>query len=151
MVQTVEFGEIVHSIESVFMKEDSNSIKINRYSRYYDIGLDHELDMVVSIFQGIYQGSDLPFNFTTKGVIGSNFNHCFIMTTIILLYLFQIKNSLNNSTYYPSSWGRHRLNLQFRNFFTHTLELEKKWNKMQIQMELGLGKTVILWIWVSFL
>ena len=26
-----------------------------------------------------------------------------------------------------------------RNFLIHTLELEKKWNKMQIQMELGLG------------
>ena len=101
---------------------------------------------MVVISSGYFiKGSDLPFNFTTKGVIGkSNFNRSAIMTSDNFTGSFQIKNSLNNSTQiaynYLSSWAdTDSLTYNSRNFLSHTLELEKKWNKMQIQMELGLG------------
>ena len=124
-----------------------NKIPINRYSKYYDIGLvDQGIRYGSRAFQGIFiKGSDLPFNFTTKGVIGkSNFNRSAIMNSDNFTGSFQIKNSLNNSTQiaynYLSSWAdTDSLTYNSRNFLIHTLELDKKWNKMQIQMELGLG------------
>ena len=73
-----------------------NKIPINRYSRYYDIGLVDQGIRYGSreAFQGVFiKGSDLPFNFTTKGVIGkSNFNSLSaIMTSDNFTDLFRLK------------------------------------------------------------
>ena len=98
-----------------------NKIPINRYSRYYDIGLvDQGIRYGSRAFQGVFiKGSDLPFNFTTKGVIGkSNFNRSTIMTSDNFTGSFQIKNSLNNSTQmltiiFPHGQRHRFFNLQF--------------------------------------
>ena len=124
-----------------------NKIPINRYSRYYDSGLiDQGIRYGSRAFQGIFvKGSKLPFNFTTKGVIGkSNFNRSALETSDNFTGSFQIKNLLNHSTKiafnYLSSWAdTDSLTYNTRNYSIHTLELDKKWNKIQVQMELGLG------------
>ncbi len=58
---------------------------------------------------------------------------------------FQLKNTPSSSskiTYnYLSSWANiDSLSDERRNYFIHTLEFDKKWNKIQVQMEIGLGK-----------
>ncbi|MAO71766.1 MAG: hypothetical protein CMD02_04570 [Flavobacteriales bacterium] len=124
-----------------------NKIPINRYSRYYDSGLvDQGIRYGSRAFQGVFlKGSDLPFNFTTKGVIGkSNFNRSSLETSDNFTGSLQIKNSLNNSTKiaynYLNSWtDTDSLSDKNRSYFIHTLELEKTWNKLRFQMELGLG------------
>ena len=71
-----------------------NKIPINRYSRYYDSGLvDQGVRYGSRAFQGIFlKGSNLPFNFTTKGVIGkSNFNRSVLRLVIILPVLYRLK------------------------------------------------------------
>ena len=97
-------------------------------------------------FQGIFlQGSKLPFNFYVKGVIGkSNFNRSILETDDNFTGTFQIKNTPSPNlkiTYnYLSSWADiDSLIDETRNYFIHSLELEKRWSKIQIQMELGLG------------
>ena len=55
--------------------------------------------MVVVHSRIFLKGSNLPFNFTTKGVIGkSNFNRSALETSDNFTGSLQIKNSLNNST-----------------------------------------------------
>jgi hypothetical protein len=122
-------------------------IPINRYSKYYNSGLvDQGIRYGSRAFQGIFlQGLKLPFNFSLKGVIGkSNFNRSILETSDNFTGSFQINNSLNSSskiTYnYLSSWANiDSLSDDTRNYFVHTVELDKKWNKIQVQMELGLG------------
>ena len=124
-----------------------NKIPINRYSKYYDSGLvDQGIRYGSRAFQGIFfKGLNLPFNFTTKGVIGkSNFNRSSLENSDNFTGSMQIKNSLNNSTQiaynYLSSWAdTDSLIDKTRSYLIHTLELEKNLNKVQIQMELGLG------------
>ncbi len=124
-----------------------NKIPINRYSKYYDSGLvDQGIRYGSRAFQGIFfKGLNLPFNFTTKGVIGkSSFNRSSLKNSDNFTGSMQIKNSLNNSTQiaynYLSSWAdTDSLSDKTRSYLIHTLELEKNWNKVRIQMELGLG------------
>ena len=125
-----------------------NKIPINRYSRYYNSGLvDQGIRYGSRAFQGVFlQGSKLPFNFSVKGVIGkSNFNRSILETSDNFTGSFQLKNILSPNLKiaynYLSSWANtDSLSNDRRNYFIHTLELDKKWNKIQIQMELGLGK-----------
>ena len=125
-----------------------NKIPINRYLNYYNSGLiDEGIRYGSRAFQGIFlQGSKLPFNFSLKGVIGkSNFNRSLLETSDNFTGCFQLKNTPNSSskiTYnYLSSWANiDSLSDDRRNYFIHTLEFDKKWNKIQVQMELGLGK-----------
>ena len=125
-----------------------NKIPINRYSNYYNNGLiDEGIRYGSRAFQGIFlKGSKLPFNFSVKGVIGkSNFNRSITETSDNFTGCFQLKNTPNNSSKiaynYLSSWADiDSLSDERRNYFIHTLELDKKWNKIQVQMELGLGK-----------
>ena len=68
----------------------------------------------------------------------------YLKLVIILLALFNLKiHSIPNlkiAYNYLSSWAdTDSLSDERRNYFIHTLELEKKWNKIQVQMELGLG------------
>ena len=124
-----------------------NKIPINRYSRYYNSGLvDQGIRYGSRAFQGIFlQGSKLPFNFSVKGVIGkSNFNRSLLETSDNFTGCFQLKNMLSPSfkiAYnYLSSWAdTDSLSDERRNYFIHTLELDKQWSKIQVQMELGLG------------
>ena len=124
-----------------------NKIPINRYSKYYNSGLvDEGVRYGSRAFQGIFlSGSKLPFNFSVKGVIGkSNFNRSILETSDNFTGCFQIKNTFSPSSNvaynYLSSWANiDSLSYDTRNYFIHTLELDKKWNKMHVQMELGLG------------
>ena len=125
-----------------------NKIPINRYSIYYNSGLvDQGIRYGSRAFQGIFlQGSKLPFNFYIKGVIGkSNFNRSVFETSDNFTGSLQLKNTLSSNLKiaynYLSSWANtDSLSNDKRNYFIHTLELDKKWNKIQVQMELGLGK-----------
>ena len=125
-----------------------NKTPINRYSNYYNNGLiDQGIRYGSRAFQGIFlKGSKLPFNFSVKGVIGkSNFNRSIFETSDNFTGCFQLKNTLSNSSKiaynYLSSWAdTDSLIDDRRNYFIHTLELDKKWNKIQVQMELGLGQ-----------
>ena len=124
-----------------------NKVPIDRYSKYYNSGLvDQGIRYGSRAFQGIFlQGTKLPFNFSVKGVIGkSNFNRSLLETSDNFTGCFQLKNTLNPSfkiAYnYLSSWAdTDSLSDERRNYFIHTLELDKKWSKIQVQMELGLG------------
>ena len=124
-----------------------NKIPINRYSKYYKSGLiDQGIRYGSRAFQGIFlQGSKLPLNFSVKGVVGkSNFNRSITETSDNFTGSFQIKNTLSSKLKiaynYISSWAdTDSLSTDKRNYFIHSLELDKKWNKVQIQMELGLG------------
>jgi hypothetical protein len=124
-----------------------NKLPINRYSRYYNSGLvDQGIRYGSRAFQGIFlKGSKLPFNFSVKGVIGkSNFNRSTFETSDNFTGSFQLKNTLSPALKiaynYLSSWAdTDSLSDDRRNYFIHTLELDKKWNKIQVQMELGLG------------
>ena len=124
-----------------------NRLPINRYSKYYNSGLvDQGIRYGSRAFQGIFlQGTKLPFNFSVKGVIGkSNFNRSLLETSDNFTGCFQLKNMLSPSfkiAYnYLSSWAdTDSLSDERRNYFIHTLELDKQWSKIQVQMELGLG------------
>ena len=125
-----------------------NNIPIKRYSIYYNSGLvDQGIRYGSRAFQGIFfQGSKLPFNFYVKGVIGkSNFNRSIFENSDNFTGSFQLKNILSPNLKiaynYLSSWAdTDSLSDERRNYFIHTLELDKKWNKIQVQIELGLGK-----------
>ena len=124
-----------------------NKIPINRYSRYYKSGLvDQGIRYGSRAFQGIFlKGSKLPFNFSVKGVIGkSNFNRSILENSDNFTGSFQIKNTLSEkfkiAYNYLSSWAAiDSLSDQRRSYSIHTFELDKKWNKIQVQMELGIG------------
>ena len=125
-----------------------NKIPINRYSRYYNSGLiDQGIRYGSRAFQGIFfQGSKLPFNFSVKGVIGkSNFNRSLLENSDNFTGSLQLKNTLSSkfkiAYNYLSSWADiDSLSDERRKYFIHTLELDKKWNKIHVQMEVGFGK-----------
>ena len=125
-----------------------NKIPINRYSRYYNSGLiDQGIRYGSRAFQGIFfKGSKLPFNFSVKGVIGkSNFNRSLIENSDNFTGSLQLKNTLSSKLKiaynYLFSWADiDSLSDERRKYFIHTLELDKKWNKIHVQMEVGLGK-----------
>ena len=124
-----------------------NKIPINRYSRYYNSGLvDQGIRYGSRAFQGVFlQAIKLPYNFSFKGVIGkSNFNRSILENSDNFTGSMQIKNTLTSnlkiSYNYLSSWAdTDSLIDDRRNYSIHTIELDKKWNKIQFQMELGFG------------
>ena len=124
-----------------------NKTPIDRYSRYYNSGLiDQGVRYGSRAFKGIFfQGLKLPLNFSVKGVLGkSNFNRSVFETNDNFTGSFQLKNTLSSSSRiaynYLSSWANtDSISDNRRSYFLHTLELDKKWNKIQFQMELGVG------------
>ena len=124
-----------------------NKTPIDRYSRYYNSGLiDQGVRYGSRAFQGIFfQGLKLPLNFSVKGVLGkSNFNRSVFETNDNFTGSLQLKNTLSSSSKiaynYLSSWANiDSISDNRRSYFLHTLELDKKWNKIQFQMELGVG------------
>ena len=125
-----------------------NKIPINRYAKYYKNGLiDQGIRYGSRAFQGLFlQGLKLPYNLSVKGVIGkSNFNRSFLETSDNFTGCFQIKNELSPSLKmgynFLSSWAdTDSLNIQKRSYVIHTYEFQKKWNKIQFELELGLGR-----------
>ena len=124
-----------------------NKIPIDRYSNYYKSGLvDQGIRYGSRAFQGIFiQGSKLPLNFSLKSVIGkSTFNRSLLESSDNFTSSLQLKNTLNTNfkvAYnYLSSWAdTDSLGGERRNYFIHTFEFDKKWEKIQVQMELGIG------------
>ena len=124
-----------------------NKIPINRYSKYYNSGLvDQGIRYGSRAFQGIFlKGSKLPLNFSLKGVIGkSNFNRSILRNSDNFTGSFQLKNTISPNLKiaynYLYSWAdTDSLSDDRRNYFIHSFELDKKWNKIQVQMEIGLG------------
>tara|TARA_B100000401_G_scaffold438158_1_gene385666 strand:- start:1343 stop:3208 length:1866 start_codon:yes stop_codon:yes gene_type:complete len=124
-----------------------NKIPINRYSKYYDTGLiDQGIRYGSRAFQGIFiQGLRMPFNFSVKGVIGkSNFNRSIFENLDNFTSSFQIKNTIKTDLKiaynYLSSWSDiDSLSYNNRSYLIHSFELDKKWNKLQLQMEFALG------------
>ena len=124
-----------------------NKTPIDRYSNYYKSGLvDQGIRYGSRAFQGIFiQGSKLPLNFSLKSVIGkSTFNRSLLESSDNFTSSFQLKNTLNTNfkvAYnYLSSWAdTDSLGGERRNYFIHTFEFDKKWEKIQVQMELGIG------------
>ena len=87
----------------------------------------------------------MPYNFSLKGVIGkSNFNRSFFETLDNFTGSFQIKKTINSdfkiSYNYLSSWSDiDSLSYDKRSYLIHSFEFDKKWNKLQVQMEFALG------------
>ncbi len=125
-----------------------NKIPIDRYSNYYDSGLiDQGIRYGSRAFQGIFlNASKLPLNFSVKGVIGkSNFNRSAFESNDNFTGSFQLKNTLTPNYKicynYLSSWAQtDSLSDDRRSYSIQTIELDRKWNKIQVQMEIGLGK-----------
>tara|TARA_B100001057_G_scaffold147260_1_gene147198 strand:- start:2488 stop:4383 length:1896 start_codon:yes stop_codon:yes gene_type:complete len=125
-----------------------NKIPIERYSNYYNSGLiDQGIRYGSRAFQGIFlNASKLPLNFSAKGVIGkSNFNRSVFESSDNFTGSFQLKNTLGPNYKicynYLSSWAQtDSLNDDIRSYSIQTIELDRKWNKIQVQMEIGLGK-----------
>jgi hypothetical protein len=124
-----------------------NHFPNDRYSKYYNSGLlDQGIRYGSRAFQGLFiQGTKLPLNFSVKGVLGkSNFNRSFLESSDNFTGCFQLINTLNNSTKisynYLSSWAdTDSLSYDRRNYFIHSIEIDKKLNRMHFQMELGIG------------
>ena len=125
-----------------------NKIPIDRYSNYYNSGLiDQGIRYGSRAFQGIFlNASKLPLNFSVKGVIGkSNFNRSAFESNDNFTGSFQLKNTLSPNYKicynYLSSWAQtDSLSDDRRSYSIQTIELDRKWNKIQVQMEIGLGK-----------
>ena len=125
-----------------------NKIPIDRYSNYYNSGLiDQGIRYGSRAFQGIFlNASKLPLNFYVKGVIGkSNFNRTAFESNDNFTGAFQLKNTLSPNYKicynYLSSWAQtDSLSDDRRSYSIQTIELDRKWNKIQVQMEIGLGK-----------
>ena len=125
-----------------------NKIPIDRYSNYYNSGLiDQGIRYGSRAFQGIFlNASKLPQNFSVKGVIGkSNFNRTAFESNDNFTGAFQLKNTLSPNYKicynYLSSWAQtDSLSDDRRSYSIQTIELDRKWNKIQVQMEIGLGK-----------
>ena len=125
-----------------------NKIPIDRYSNYYNSGLiDQGIRYGSRAFQGIFlNASKLPLNFSVKGVIGkSNFNRTAFESNDNFTGAFQLKNTLSPNYKicynYLSSWAQtDSLSDDRRSYSIQTIELDRKWNKIQVQMEIGLGK-----------
>ncbi|MDC3154117.1 hypothetical protein OA956_03515 [Bacteroidota bacterium] len=125
-----------------------NKIPIDRYSNYYTSGLiDQGIRYGSRAFQGIFlNASKLPLNFSAKGVIGkSNFNRSLFESSDNFTGSFQLKNTLSANYKicynYLSSWAQiDSLSDDKRSYSIQTIELDRKWNKIQLQMEIGLGK-----------
>ena len=125
-----------------------NKIPVDRYAKYYKNGLIDQGNRYGSrAFQGLFlQGLNLPYHFSVKGVIGkSNFNRSFLETSDYFTGCFHIQNDLSTSLKmgynYLSSWAdTDSLNIQKRGYVIHTYELRKKWNKIQVELELGIGR-----------
>lgn len=121
---------------------------LDRYAKFYNSGLvDQGVRYGNRAFQGLFvEGLKLPLNFHIKGVIGkSNFNRSEFAQNDNFTGCFKVKNILNdslsisyqylNSTADIDSIGRYQ-----RKYNINTLEIDKKWDNIRLQIETGIGQ-----------
>ena len=120
----------------------------DRYSNFYNSGLiDQGIRYGNRAFQGLFlEGLKLPRNFVIKGVIGkSNFNRSFLETQDNFTGCFKLKNSINDSLtisyqYLNSYADLDSIGINERSYYINTIEVDKKFHNLRIQMEVGLGQ-----------
>lgn len=121
---------------------------LDRYTKFYNSGLvDQGVRYGNRAFQGLFvEGLRLPLNFHVKGVIGkSNFNRSEIVTNDNFTGCFKVKNILNDSLsisyqYLNSTADIDSIGLNQRKYNINTLELDKKWENIRLQIEAGIGQ-----------
>ena len=119
-----------------------------RYANYYNNGLVNEgIRYGSRAFQGLFLNAhNLPLNFSIKGVIGkSAFNRSYFENSDNYTACFQLKNQIDKQSkiaynYLVSSADLDTLSHEKRNYYIHTLEINKKWEKIIFQLETGFGK-----------
>ena len=124
-----------------------NNSPSDRYRNYYKNGLiDQGVRYGSRGFQGLFlNGSKLPLNFSIKGVIGkSMFNRSFLEQSDNYTACFNVKNQINKDlkvayNYLFSSADVDSLSLDKREYFIHTIELDKSWKKLIFHLETGFG------------
>ncbi len=121
---------------------------LDRYTKFYNSGLvDQGVRYGNRAFQGLFvEGLKLPLNFHVKGVIGkSNFNRSEFVTNDNFTGCFKVKHILNDSLsiayqYLNSTADIDSLGLNQRKYNINTLELDKKWDNIRLQIETGIGQ-----------
>ena len=121
---------------------------LDRYTKFYNSGLvDQGVRYGNRAFQGLFvEGLKLPLNFHIKGVIGkSNFNRSEIVTNDNFTGCFKVKNILNDSLsisyqHLNSTADIDSIGLNQRKYKINTLELDKKWDNIRLQIEAGIGQ-----------
>ena len=124
-----------------------NNSPSDRYRNYYKNGLiDQGIRYGSRGFQGLFlNGTKLPLNFSIKGVVGkSMFNRSFLEQSDNYTACFNVKNQINKDlkvayNYLFSSADVDSLSLDKREYFIHTIELDKSWKKLIFHLETGFG------------
>ena len=124
-----------------------NNSPSDRYRNYYKNGLiDQGIRYGSRGFQGLFlNGTKLPLNFSIKGVVGkSMFNRSFLEQSDNYTACFNVKNQINKDlkvayNYLFSSADVDSLSLDKREYFIHTIELDKSWKKLILHLETGFG------------
>ena len=124
-----------------------NNSPSDRYRNYYKNGLiDQGIRYGSRGFQGLFlNATKLPLNFSIKGVVGkSMFNRSFLDQSDNYTACFNVKNQINKDlkisyNYLFSSADIDSLSLDKREYFIHTIELDKNWKKLIVHLETGFG------------
>ena len=124
-----------------------NNSPSDRYRNYYKNGLiDQGIRYGSRGFQGLFlNATKLPLNFSIKGVVGkSMFNRSFLEQSDNFTACFNVKNQINKDlkvayNYLFSSADVDSLSLDKREYFIHTIELDKSWKKLILHLETGFG------------
>jgi hypothetical protein len=124
-----------------------NNSPSDRYRNYYKNGLiDQGIRYGSRGFQGLFlNATKLPLNFSIKGVVGkSMFNRSFLEQSDNYTACFNVKNQINKDlkiayNYLVSSADIDSFSLDKREYFIHTIELDKNWKKLIFHLETGFG------------
>ena len=118
-----------------------------RYEKYYKNGLiDQGVRYGSRAFQGLFfSGQNLPYKFSFKGVLGkSNFNRSIFNTSDNFTSCFRVNKKFNNKfnisyNYLNTVASLDTLTDDAKKYNIHTIELTKKWNKIILNFETGIG------------
>jgi hypothetical protein len=118
-----------------------------RYEKYYKNGLiDQGIRYGSRAFQGLFfSGQNLPYKFSFKGVLGkSNFNRSIFNTSDNFTSCFKVNKKFNNKfnisyNYLNSVASLDTLTDNAKKYNIHTIELTKKWSKIILNFETGIG------------
>jgi len=118
-----------------------------RYNKYFENGLVNQGTRYGSrAFQGLFiKGEKLPYNFNLKGVIGkSAFNRSNLEFSDNFTTCFHLKNQIKPNFDLAYNFLSSYANLDTvininRKYSIHTFELVKKWDKLKIHLESGIG------------
>lgn len=120
---------------------------VARYEKYYKNGLiDQGIRYGSRAFQGLFfSGSNLPYKLSFKGVLGkSAFNRSIFTTSDNFTGCFQLNRKFNNNfkisyNYLNSVASLDTITTDVKKYNIHTIELYKKWKKIILNFETGLG------------